>query len=209
MPLDDGDWIEDEEVDASRFVNVGAQASGPPVEPLPPEVEQPPETTEPHRATAVTASNGDASESEEPTLPEFDPRWRNEFEGLLFLGALTKEFEWMGHRFTIKTLSTEELLEVSLLVKEWQNSLGEVKAYQAAMVSACLVKVDGKSMPQPLSRDPGDSPVRNRMNLVLRWFPTTLDAVYEQYLTLENNVAEVMDAMGKVGGSSLSVSTPG
>lgn len=202
MPLEDGEWYEQEEVSPSDLANVGAQVSGPP-----PSSTAPEENTEPHRATAEAPPEGAASE--ERPLPEFDPRVRQDFDGLLFLGALTNQFEWLGHTFVIKTLSTDELLEVSLLVKEWQGTLGEMKAYSAAIVAACTVSVDGKPLPQPISANPGDLPVRNRFNMVRRWYPTTLDVVYDEYMQLERRVLEVMDAMGKVNGSSPMASTPG
>ena len=205
MPLEDGEWYEGEEVPAqpSDPANVGTQVTGPP-----PSSAAPGDDTEPHRVTAEAPPTEAASEEPDP-LPEFDPRVREDFEGLLFLGALTKEFEWCGHTFVIKTLSTDELLDCALVVKEWQNTLGEMKAYAAAMVAACTVSVDGKPLPAPISSNPGDRPVRNRFNMVRRWYPTTLDVVYEQYLLLERRVLEVMDAMGKANGSIPMASTPG
>lgn len=205
MPLGDGEWYDEEESDAPDFVNVGP-IPGPPLSSTAPGDE-----TEPHRVTAEAPPAEAASEAEpeaEP-LPTFDPRVRRDFEGLLYLGALTKEFEWMGHRFVIKTLSVDEVLEVAVITQDWLGTMGEAKAYQAAMASACVVSVDGKKMPEPISANPGDSPVRNRFDVVRRWYPTTLDVVYEQYLLLERRVAEVMDAMGKVNGSSPMASTPG
>lgn len=205
MPLEDGEWIEDEEGTPSDSVNVGAHVNGPPVEALP--NGQPPGDTEPQRATAEAPPQEVANESQ--ALPEFDPRARDDFEGLLYLGALTNDFPWMGHIFVIKTLSVDELLEVALLVKEWQGSMGEMKAYATLMVAACTVSVDGRPLPQPISSQPGDTVVRNRFEVVRRWYPTTVDVIYEQYLLLEARVMEVLEAMGKVNGSSRMASTPG
>jgi hypothetical protein len=196
------EWYEREEVpQPSDLANVGAHVSGPP-----PSSPAPEDDTEPHRVTAEAPPTEAASEEQ---LPEFDPRVRDDFEGLLYLGALTHEFEWMGHKFVIKTLSTDELLEVGLLVKDWQGSLGEMRAYTTTIVAACTISVDGKKLPQPISSDPGDSPVRNRFDLVRRWYPTTLDVIYEQYMLLERRVLEVLAAMGKATGSSPMASTPG
>ena len=55
---------------------------------------------------------------QEPPLPQFDPRHRDAFEGLIHIGALTETFPWLGHRFTIRTLTTGELAEVALLVAD-------------------------------------------------------------------------------------------
>lgn len=195
MPLEEGEWDEFEEgASPPGLVNVGTQVIGPP-----PSSAAPGDQTEPHRETDATAEAGDASETEEP-LPEFDPKHREDFEGLLYLGRLTHEFTWLGHRFLIRTLSVDESLEIGLVTREYEGTVSQPKAYQAAVVAACTVKVDGKPMPIPLTEDPGDSGLVNRIATVKRWFPPTLDAVYEEYLLLEDRVAKVLDAMGKVTG---------
>ena len=141
--------------------------------------------------------------SEEEPLPEFDRRVRQDFEGLLYLGYLEDEFEWVGHRFKIRTLYTGEILQVGLLHRRYVGTLADVKAYQAAITAACVMQVDGKSMPTPLTNDPADTGLGNRFDYVLRsWFPPTLDVVYERYLLLEKRVRRVLDAMGKASGST-------
>lgn len=131
-------------------------------------------------------------------LPEFDPRHREEFEGLLYLGALTHEFTWAGHRFKIRTLTTGELLEVGLAQKKYRDSLGDSRAYVTASVAACIVLVDGKALPRPISSDPSDTEFSNKYAYVRdSWFTWTIDAVYTEYLKLEARVTEIIEAMGK------------
>ena len=149
----------------------------------------------------------ESSEPQAPSVaeapPEFDPRFRQDFEGLLYLGRLTDTFSWLGHTFTIRTLSSGEVLEVGLLHKKYVGTLADVKAYQAALVAACVVEVDGQPMPVPLTNAAADTALVNRFNYVLRsWFPPTLDVVYERYLLLEARVGEVIEAMGKASGST-------
>src|SRR5690606_21537006 len=122
-------------------------------------------------------------------IPEFDPRFREDFEGLLYLGRLTDSFTWLGHRFTIRTLTTGEVLEVGLLHRPYVNSYADVKAYQAAVVAACVEQVDGQPMPMPITNEVTDTESLTRFQYVLRaWFPPTLDAIYERYLLLERRV---------------------
>ena len=76
--------------------------------------------------------------------------------------------------------------------------MADLKAYQAALVAACVVSVDGRPMPLPITNEPSDTPLANRFRYVMRsWFPPLLDGIYEQYLLLEERVARVLDAMGK------------
>jgi hypothetical protein len=150
---------------------------------------------------------GDGAAPEEP-LPEFDTRWREPFEGLVFLGRLQKTFRWMGHKFLIRTLVTDEVLEVGLLHAQYVNTLADVKAYQAAVVAACVIKVDDQPMPLPITDDQVDTPLAARFEYVLKhWFPPILDVVYEEYLELEVTVNKVLAAMGKAHGWERSTRT--
>jgi len=162
----------------------------------PPSVSTPEATVlEPHPGGDEEANE---PESDKEDLPEFDPRVREDFEGLLYLGRLSTTFTWAGHEFIIRTLTTGEVLEVAMLSRPYRESMGELKAYQAALVAACVVQVDGRPMPVPITDDPADTAAANRFRYILRsWFPPVLDAVYEQFLLLEERVGQVLKAMGK------------
>src|SRR5690242_12591575 len=80
------------------------------------------------------------------------------FEGMLFLGRLTQTFTYVGHEFVIRTLTTDEVLEIGLLVKPYNGTLGEVKAYQAATVASCVERLDGRPLPLPITSDSYDTP---------------------------------------------------
>lgn len=138
---------------------------------------------------------------QEPPLPQFDPRHRDAFEGLIHIGALTETFPWLGHRFTIRTLTTGELAEVALLVAKYEQTQMASKVWQAATVAGCLISVDDRPLPAPLTTDPGDTPLKNRFDYVMaRWFPPVLDAVYDRYIRLELQVRDVIAAMGNRSG---------
>lgn len=148
-------------------------------------------------------SGPDIKEGQEPpeeSLPEFDPRWRDPFEGMLFIGALSKTFRWCGHEFVMRTLNTDEIILVGMLHKEYAGSIGDVKAYQAAMLAASLVKVDGKPLAESLAPEDTEDLLRTKFRVTVSWYPSALDSLYEEYLLLENTVASVMEAMGKVPG---------
>lgn len=153
---------------------------------------------------AGSGDSGTGTEAPEPDgpLPQFDPRLRTEFSGLLYLGALTDTFDWLGHRFVIRTLRTGELVGVSLAVKEYIGTDGYLKAWQCAMVGACVVTVDGQPLPPlPLTDRPDDSLVAARCRYVMdHWFPPVPDHIYERYVELELVVREVIKAMGNRSG---------
>ena len=167
-------------------------------------------TTGPEASSTAPSNEGTTSGSTsggdgEVAPPEFDPRHREEFEGLLYLGALTHEFPWAGHRFKIRTLTSGEMLEVGLAQRQYRDSIGESRAYVTAMVAACLVTVDGKHLPRPISNDIGDTEFANKFVYIREsWFPWVVDAVYQEYMKLEARVVEILDAMGKVPPSARS-----
>jgi hypothetical protein len=137
----------------------------------------------------------------EPPLPEFDPRMKEAFEGLMYLGRLTQTFRFLGHTFVIKTLTTDETLQVGLLQRPFRDTMGDLRAYTAATAAACVVSVDGQPLPLPLTNLPDEDIMAQRFRYVrLHWYPVVLDRVYEEYLLLEAKVAEVIKAMGEALG---------
>jgi hypothetical protein len=136
-------------------------------------------------------------------LPSFDPKHTEAFSGLLYLGALSSTFDFFGHRFVIRTLTVKELLVVASVTRDFQGTIGEGKAYTAAMVAMAVQSVDGEPLPSPIGETPG-SPhawARRRFDYVTEnWFAWTIDHVYERYLELEQVVKDVLEAMGKASG---------
>ncbi len=131
-------------------------------------------------------------------LPTFSPEHREDFEGLLYLGALTHSFSWLGHRFRLRSLNTDQMLAVTMLTREFDQSMGQGLAYKAAMVACATVSVDGKDLPIPIgSSDDVYAWARARFDHCVRWFPQTIEAVYAEYMVLDAKIDEVMVAMGK------------
>lgn len=155
----------------------------------------PGDTPESHDGTDVS---GEQTEDAREPLPEFDPKWREPFKGLLFLGALSKTYSWLGHEFTIRTLTTEEVLAVALITAKYEGTLGAQRAYVTAVVAMATQTVDGEHLPFPYKKDDlGNAYAEGRFNYVkANWFPYTIDAIYNHYLELEGTVREVLAEMG-------------
>lgn len=163
------------------------------------------ETYEPYDRSADPDPTVEASGSPDVTDAfrgaKFDPRYRDEFDGLLFIGSLSKSFTWMDHTFVVKTIGTDEALAISLVIQPWSQTQGEVKAYQAAAVAAALVSVDGKTLPHPITRDITPERLRPRFEYVMaNYQPVVIDMIYGQIMELENKVVEVLAEMGKASG---------
>lgn len=167
----------------------------------PPSSDAPGDSTDPQPESTTGAQDEEAREP----VPEFDPRWREDFEGLLYLGYLTKDFSWAGHRFSMRTLDVDTILEIGLLHRDYQGTLSDLKAYQALVIAAALTMVDGRPVALPLSDSQSD--LEAKFVVVTKWYPHVHDYLYSEYLTLEDRVAKVLDAMGEASGSM--GSTPG
>lgn len=137
-------------------------------------------------------------------LPAFDERYGEAFSGLLYIGALTKSFSWLGHEFVVRTLGPDEQLAIALIVRDYVGSSGEPLAYTTAVVAMACVSVDGKELPSPIGEDAQLAEwARHRFNYVTKnWYGYTIAKAFEQYLELEGTASAVVEAMGKAFGST-------
>jgi len=150
--------------------------------------------------------SGTTEEATTPEPVEFDPQYKQSFEGLLFIGKVQRQFKWLGHTFVIKTMVLEDMLEAGQLHRPYVGTVADIKAWQSLMIAGSIVSVDGKPLPVPITDE--ITPLQTKFDYINQhWLPWTLDALYEQYLILDADVAGVIEAMGKAPGSA--ESTPG
>jgi hypothetical protein len=151
-------------------------------------------------AEEVPAGAGPTAAEPDLHFDEHDgAAWREDFSGLLALGLIRGWFEWCGHRITLRTLTTDEELLVSQLTREFEGGIGGTKAYATAICGLSVDSVDHQPMPVPLGEHP-NQPYKwalERFNYARRWFPPTIDAIFDAYLRLEIRQREVMAELGK------------
>lgn len=133
--------------------------------------------------------------------PEFDEKHRMKFRGMLYVGALTDQFELFGHSFTIATPSETERLQIGLVMQPYQATMTAEIAYQNALVAAYLVDIDGRKLPEPVTTDPKDVALLHRF----KWVTANLrravvNRLFERCLVLDKQVDDVLAAMGKASG---------
>lgn len=141
----------------------------------------------------------EAPEPSREKIPEFDPRHKQAFEGLLWVGHLTQQLTLFGHSFEISTPTTGERLEMGPLTQPFQGTPTGTIAYQAILVAAYLRKVDDKPLPEPIG--PRDSGLPGRFAWVQDQLRRpVVEALFDKVLLLENQVDEVLEDMGKASG---------
>ncbi len=131
----------------------------------------------------------------------------NDLYGLLVLGALDKEVEWGGHAFRIRTLKVGEELAVTLIIKDYTETVGQMKAYATATVAAALEQVDGRPLIAPLGPDIRAS-VRQRYEYIRdNWYWPTIEFLYTEYLELLQRQIKAMEELEGKSEGSLPTST--
>ena len=126
------------------------------------------------------------------TFPE---KWKKEFEGLLYLGHLEKEVTQIPfHKFVVRTLTVNEKLEVSLLTKEYVDTIGYGRAYRAAVVAAGLQSVDGRQL---LPTTTSNNILRQKYDYVVNgWYDAVIDILFAAIDELEGRVLTVLQELG-------------
>jgi len=129
------------------------------------------------------------------TSAVFPDEWKMEFEGLLYLGYLSKEITTIPfHHFTVRTLTVSEKLEIALLTKEYVDTIGYGRSYRAAVVAAGLERVDGREL---VSSTTQLSVLKQKYDYVINsWYDPVIDLLYKEIDDLEGQVLTVLQELG-------------
>jgi hypothetical protein len=131
-------------------------------------------------------------------IKEFDPRHREPFLGLLYVGYLETDVMIYGHKFRLRTPSQTDRLQIGLIIKPWRDTAAEEIAWQQAMVASYLITLDGQPLPMSVLNGPDASDMRDRFNWIGNNLKQpVLNRLFEECLILESEVENVLEAMGK------------
>lgn len=132
---------------------------------------------------------------------KFDPRYREDFVGLLYLGKLEEECTVAGHRFLLITPSHSERMEMGPLHKPYVNTLSAERAWESIVVASYLREIDGTPKPLPLRGDV--LPLRESWEWVKTniYSPQIISEIFEKCLLLDDRTRTLigeLDDLGKV-----------
>lgn len=170
-------------------------------------VAEPAESVQPSPSPLPSIAPGDGgtgeqtdAEDHKPPAPEFDERHTEDFIGLLYLGRLDKAFTKFGHKFVVRTLTTEQLAKIGLLCKPYEGLDVRFAVYQSACVAAAVQTVDGQPLPMALTNDP-EGDLRFRTDYVMQnWMPPVREAIYTECAALEIVARNVLSELGEASG---------
>lgn len=125
----------------------------------------------------------------------FPEQWKDEFEGLLYLGYLRKEVKSVPfHTFVVRTLTVNDKLEVALACKEYQDSLSYGRAYRAAVVAAGLETVDGRDL---VASSLNTNVFSQKLDYIVNnWYDGVIDVLYREIDQLEGKVLVILRELG-------------
>jgi len=141
------------------------------------------------------ANNNSWEQPEESNnMDTFPAEWREEFEGLLYLGYLQSEVTQIPfHKFIVKTLTVNEKIEVSLLTKPYVDTVGFNRAWKAAVVAAGLVSVDDRPL---VAINKNTNTLQQKYDYVINnWYDIVVEILYNEIQKLEDKVIIVLQEL--------------
>jgi hypothetical protein len=85
----------------------------------------------------------DSGDGKTNSLSDFPIQVQEDVNGLMFLGHFEERYEFCGHTFVLRTIKGGEELKASLICKEFNETLGQARAWTWAILSQCLTTIDG------------------------------------------------------------------
>ena len=147
-------------------------------------------------------------QSQDP-FAELDPRIREDVDGLIWLGHLEDQFEFLGHHFVIRTLKGDEELSAGLVSKDYIETLGQAKAWAWAKIALSLVAVDhDENFCPPIGPDRQSFARARFASCTSRWYWPLAEYIYGRLLELEARQLAVLEAVQSLSSGSLPNSTP-
>lgn len=155
----------------------------------------------------VTVPNSDTETTEQteeddsPVKSVFDPRHRDPFLGLLYVGHLSKDVTLYGHEFSLQTPSQLARMEAGLLHKKYVGSVIAEQAWAAMTVALYLTHVDGSELPGTIS--PRGSGLEERFFWVTNNLKDlVIHEVFQECLILASEAEDALSELRRVSGET-------
>lgn len=132
----------------------------------------------------------------------FDPRFREDFVGLLYLGHLEETCTVAGHRFQLRTPGQEDRLSMGLVHRPYANTVMGEQAWRTVMVATYLRAIDGSSAPEPLNSNQGVVATRFKWVIDSIHSDKVIELVFNEVMLLDAKVREMIEALDDLGKAS-------
>lgn len=149
------------------------------------------------------------SEVSNDPFSEFGTEISQAVEGLVFLGRLTKDVEWCGHTFGLKTLTVNEEMAAAAAVQEFRSTLKEPEAWITSQIGLALTHVDGdESFCPPIGPDLTAFAKARFKWIGENWYWPTVEMLFEEYSGLLEKQVKAIRAVQDLSSRSLPSLSP-
>lgn len=143
------------------------------------------------------------------SVNDFPEEARESVNGLMWLGFLEESVLVYGHEFVIRTLRVGEDLQVSLLTKEFADSMGIEQAVATATVALALKSIDGDPDFCPSASKNYADYARQRFRYIQEnWYLPVIIRVFDAYLDLLAKQQDALERVEDLSTGSLNTFTP-
>lgn len=146
---------------------------------------------------------------EAQSLSDFPPEVQQDVNGLMFLGHLEETYHFCGHSFTLRTIKGGEELAASLVCKEFNDTLGQARAWTWAVLAQSVTTIDGDEdwCPDISNNDLVNARARFSY-LSNNWYWPSAAFLFSKYGELVDRQATAIRAMEDLSNGSLHTFTP-
>lgn len=143
---------------------------------------------------------GEELPEEKESEPEtkFTDEERATFATLLTVGQRISTVSVFGHTVKIRSLTVDDDLRVGLSAKAYQESEGFVRAYQAGVVAAGILEIDGVPFRTSLIPETPEECFQKHLEKVRKMYPLVVSQLYGKILELDQEYAEMAQKLGKL-----------
>lgn len=148
------------------------------------------------------------SQVENP-FDQFDQSTTDAIDGLIHLGELTKDVEFCGHTFGLRTLRIDDDLAASKVVEDFRGTIKEADAWTSSQVALALTHIDGEEDFCPQAGPSKTAFARARFQYITsNWFQPTIDYLFTEYAALLEKQALAIRAVQDLSDRSRPTSLP-
>jgi hypothetical protein len=144
----------------------------------------------------------------------FSPEIHRSVEGMIYLGAYSKEINFVGHRFTMETIRPHMKYAIGVAMEPYRNTLVEPQVWGSMHVGVALTEVDGHRDFCPPVGDNEVEFVKARLEWLTNktgWWQPTIDYLFGEYLAMEQIVIQAIQELHSLAqaGKAISLPSPG
>lgn len=137
------------------------------------------------------------------------PQVQQDIDSLIWLGHIEDTFSFAGHTFTMRTLKGDEELATGVIIKMYNETFGQARAWAWAKIGLSLVAIDGDaSFCPPIGPDQLEHANARFKFVTSRWYWPLAEVLYAHFLDLETRQLDAMRAAENLSDRGLMTSSP-